>query len=87
MVAFFDYAWYYLFMKRVDKQRELNEAIVSLDDFAVEYNKTLPPGFPKASPERLRKFQLAYPLLFKDGNAWSIDKHRKRFMDWHNTHH
>ena len=74
-------------MKRVDKDRELNEARTSLVSFAESYNRMLAPGFPHASSQALQKFQTAYPLLFKDANSWSIDKHRKRFMDWHSTHY
>lgn len=74
-------------MKRVDKERELNEARTSLANFAEAYNRMLAPGFPHASPKALAQFQSAYPLLFKDENSWSIDKHRKRFMDWYASHH
>lgn len=73
-------------MKRRDVQRELNEAVTSLSHFAEVYNKTLPLGFPHASNRALQKFQTLYPLLFKGDNSWSIDKHRKRFMDWHASH-
>lgn len=73
-------------MKRVDKERELNEARTSLVSFAEAYNRMLAPGFPHASNKALQRFQAAYPLLFKDENSWSIDKHRKRFMDWYASH-
>ncbi len=74
-------------MKRPDMQQQLNEALTSLSSFAETYNKTLPLGFPHASNKALEKFRALYPLLFKDDNSWSINKHRKRFMDWHATQH
>ncbi len=73
-------------MKRVDKEREANEAFVSLANFAESYNKILPPRFPRASEKILKQFQTAYPTLFKNGDSWSIDKHRKRLMDWLASH-
>lgn len=59
-----------------------NQELVSLADFMDSYNKSAPKNFPRASKEALEEFQQAYPSLFKNKNAWSIDKHRKRFMDW-----
>ena len=51
------------------------------------YNKSLPTGYPAASAAKLEKFRNAYPQLFKAGaNLWSIDKHRKRVMDWLSSH-
>jgi len=73
-------------MKRVDKERELNEARTSLVNFATAYNRMLAPGFPHASPKALTAFRASYPLLFKNDDSWSIDKHRKRFMDWYASH-
>ena len=69
-------------MKHVDKEQEANEALVSPAVFTEFYNKTIPLGWPRASVKALRQFQIAHPLLFRNGDAWSIDKHRKRFMDW-----
>lgn len=74
-------------MRGPDPQRELNEAFTPISIFAESYNKTLPSGFPRASEKILREFQTAYPLLFKHSGGWSINKHRKRFMDWYMTHH
>ncbi|MBI3305279.1 hypothetical protein HYZ80_03090 [Candidatus Parcubacteria bacterium] len=74
-------------MIRRDLKQEANKALTSLASFAEVYNKTLPVGFPRASGKALREFQMAYRPLFKSGDGWSIDKHRKRFMDWHTTHH
>lgn len=46
------------------------------------YNKSIPVSFPHASLKTLKKFQVTHPILFKHGDEWSIDKHRKRLMDW-----
>ena len=73
-------------MRYVHKDKEINEALVPIFNFAEMYNKSLPVGFPKASSKALKEFQVAYPALFKGGDDnWSIDKHRKRFMDWNST--
>ena len=55
---------------------------VPLLAFLASYNESLPSGFPRASAEVLHRFQASYPALFRKGDAWSIDKHRKRLMDW-----
>ncbi|MDO8523491.1 MAG: hypothetical protein Q7S12_04425, partial [bacterium] len=60
----------------------LNQNVTTLAVFVESYNKSVPEGFPKASAKSLRKFQAAYPTLFKNGDDWSIDKHRKKLMDW-----
>ncbi|OGZ08165.1 MAG: hypothetical protein A3D65_03420 [Candidatus Lloydbacteria bacterium RIFCSPHIGHO2_02_FULL_50_13] len=46
------------------------------------YNKSIPAEFPRASVKSLKRFQAMHPGLFKNGNEWSIDKHRKKLMDW-----
>ena len=46
------------------------------------YNKSIPDGFPVVSVSILKKFQALHPILFKNGDEWSIDKHRKKLMDW-----
>ncbi len=65
-----------------DKILALNQNVTTLAIFIESYNKSIPEGFPKASVKTLRKFQSVYPALFKRGDDWSIDKHRKKLMDW-----
>jgi hypothetical protein len=55
---------------------------VSSVDFMESYNKTLPAGFPRLTGELLKKFRVESPAFFKDGELWSIDKHRKAVVDW-----
>ena len=65
---------------------EINQEITSLISFMESYNESTPKSFPRASVETLKQFQETNPSLFQNKNAWSIDKHRKRFMDWHSSH-
>lgn len=75
---------------------ELNQAHTTIEVFMKAYNQTLPQGFPVVSVSMLKKFQEIYPALFsvKGGSAsggknkeeWSIEKHRKKLMDWLPAH-
>lgn len=61
---------------------KLNQIVVSLADFMESYNKSVPINFPRVSVKTLKHFQTLYPILFKHTGGWSIDKHRKKLMDW-----
>lgn len=50
--------------------------------FVQYYNKNVPEAFPRASLHTLIKFQETHPGLFEKNNEWTIDKHRKKLMDW-----
>ncbi|OGC84861.1 hypothetical protein A3F55_00045 [Candidatus Adlerbacteria bacterium RIFCSPHIGHO2_12_FULL_53_18] len=50
--------------------------------FLQYYNQNTPEQFPRATTESLQKFKAAHAELFKDTNEWTIDKHRKKLMDW-----
>lgn len=67
---------------RGNTELKLNEVKTSLADFMESYNKSIPAGFPRPSVKLLKTFQALHPMLFKHGDEWSIDKHRKRLMDW-----
>jgi hypothetical protein len=69
----------------VESERSLRER--SLTDFLNSYNKNLPFEFPSATQAALLKFKEEYPSLFKDNMSWSLDKHRKKFMDWLPQYH
>jgi hypothetical protein len=73
-------------MRQRNRELELNQAITSLADFLESYNQSIPAGFPRASVKVLKQFQEAYPILFKRGDEWSIDRHRKRLLDWLLSH-
>ncbi|MBI2023447.1 hypothetical protein HYT01_02710 [Candidatus Giovannonibacteria bacterium] len=69
-------------MKRKDPVLELNMTYTTLVVFLEAYNKSIPVGFPAASVKTLKAFQTIYPSLFKHGDSWSIERHRKKVMDW-----
>lgn len=64
----------------VDKVR--SEERHSLGTFLKLYNEALPPEFPRASRSLLALYQQSYIGQFKDDGLWSLDAHRKKFMDW-----
>ena len=61
---------------------EKNQLGTSLASFMESYNKEVPNNFPPASVKTLKQFQDAYPSFFRKEDEWSVDKHRKKFMDW-----
>ena len=73
-------------MKRKNDELAINQNITSLNEFLENYNKNIPPGYLHASVKSLKRFQTVYPALFKNGDEWSVDKHRKKLMDWLTSH-
>ena len=73
-------------MRRKNDAHELNKVMTSAVIFMESYNKSVPSGFPRVSAKALKKFQSVHPTLFKHGDDWSIDRHRKRLMDWLISH-
>ena len=69
-------------MRTKNKDWEANQAMTTMASFMANYNKNAPECFPKATVEYVRKFQAAHASLFKNADEWTIDKHRKKFMDW-----
>lgn len=69
-------------MRKFPKEPNLSEMQISLGDFLKSYNQNMPESFPRASAALLKKFKDSHPLLFKHGNLWSLDEHRKKIMDW-----
>jgi len=55
---------------------------LSLMDFIRSYNENMPSGYALASEEQLLQFKSDHVSLFKNGDMWSIDQHRKRIIDW-----
>lgn len=62
--------------------QEFNERATSVSVFLEYYNRNIPASYPQATAKALKQFQSAYPSLFENNEEWSIDKHRKRLMDW-----
>lgn len=69
-------------MKDKNNPLDLNQIKIPILNFMESYNKSVPVSFPRVSIKILKKFQTLHPILFKHSNEWSIDKHRKRVMDW-----
>ncbi|MBI2039415.1 MAG: hypothetical protein HYT22_04060 [Candidatus Niyogibacteria bacterium] len=65
-----------------DNELKLNQNGTTMLVFMESYNASIPAGFPHASAKALKHFQSVHPALFKHGDEWSIDKHRKHLMDW-----
>ncbi len=73
-------------MRTKNIELERNQIKTSISDFLESYNKSVPVSFPRASMKVLKQFQALHPILFKHGDEWSIDRHRKRVMDWIPSH-
>lgn len=71
---------------RKNSEPDLNFVGVKTKDFVQYYNENVPEAFPRASLQTLLKFQDAYPGLFSESKEWTIDKHRKKLMDWLSSH-
>jgi hypothetical protein len=69
-------------MKKYAEELKISEAQVSLPDFMKSYNENIPQGFPHATTPLLKKFKDLHATLFKHGDMWSLDQHRKKLMDW-----
>lgn len=69
------------------KEPRVSELVTLLPRFMESYNQSIPEGFPRATAKNLEEFQTAFPVLFRSGSGWSIDKHRKRVMDWLSSRH
>lgn len=69
-------------MKTKNEDYEKNLECTTFAVFMKSYNGTFPERFPRATEAKPRAFQKAQPRLFKDGNLWSLVKHRKKLMDW-----
>lgn len=73
-------------MRGPDVDRERSERGLSINEFLASYNEGLPPEYPRATIAILNIFAKTYPELFKKREAWSLDVHRKRVMDWLPSH-
>ena len=69
-------------MKGPDLDRERSEEKHTLVSFLKIYNKGIPSAFPRASLPLLEQYRALFPSQFKSDELWSLDLHRKKFMDW-----
>ncbi len=58
------------------------EMQISISDFLKSYNKNMPATFPRATLSLLNSFRETHTTIFKHGDLWSLDQHRKKLMDW-----
>lgn len=58
------------------------EIRMSISDFLKSYNQNMPAAFPRATLPLLHSFQETHAAIFKHGDLWSLDQHRKKLMDW-----
>lgn len=69
-------------IKKNDNQPDVNTIGKSAAVFTQYYNENIPGIFPQVTAKDLEKFRVAHPNLFKGSSEWTIDKHRKKLMDW-----
>lgn len=58
-----------------------NTSDEQLNKFIEDYNKLFNVPANKANESICQRYRVEHPNEFKTSD-WSIDKHRKRFMDW-----
>lgn len=68
-------------MKGPDPDRVRSEQKRSSAEFLTLYNEGLPTGFPRATAPLLAEYKSRFTDQFK-GGFWSLELHRKKFMDW-----
>ncbi len=69
-------------MNKPEKEIHPSMIQITLSEFLVSYNKNMPATFPRASTALLLRFREVHPVLFKQGDLWSLDQHRKKFFEW-----
>lgn len=69
-------------MRKDPNEIRLNEVRLSISEFLESFNQNMPENFPKVSESELIRFKDEHKSLFRKGNAWSLDDHRKKVMDW-----
>ena len=69
-------------MKAYSKNLAVSQMQITLSDFLNSYNNNIPEGYPQATAALLEKYKETHSSLFKHGDNWSLDTHRKKIMDW-----
>lgn len=88
MIVKLQVLWYSKKVKNNYKQEQaVNLAEMETENFIDYYNQNIPDSFPKATKEALAQFQVSHTALFADSKLWTIDKHRRRLMDWLPSYH
>ncbi|OGL78158.1 hypothetical protein A3J43_01750 [Candidatus Uhrbacteria bacterium RIFCSPHIGHO2_12_FULL_54_23] len=68
--------------KPKDLLLEKSQKVISSSEFLRSYNESIPAAFPPATAAALEEFATMNGRLFSARGAWSLEKHRKRLMDW-----
>jgi uncharacterized membrane-anchored protein YhcB (DUF1043 family) len=69
-------------MKKYPAELKISEMQITQADFLKSYNQNMPSSFPRASASLLNKFREEHQSLFKHGDMWSLDLHRKKVIEW-----
>ncbi len=69
-------------MKKYPQELKISEMQITRADFLKSYNQNIPATFPQASTPLLNKFREQHESLFKHGDMWSLDLHRKKLIEW-----
>ncbi len=69
-------------MKSFSKKFDPSENLMSVKEFLLSYNATIPENFPKASFALLLQYRQEHQSFFKHEDQWSLSEHRKKIMDW-----
>jgi hypothetical protein len=69
-------------MKKYPPELKISELQITQADFLKSYNLNMPAQFPRASTSLLNKFKEEHSSLFKHGEMWSLDLHRKKLIEW-----
>jgi len=69
-------------MSKYTNNLKENQIHTTSIEFLKSYNENIPTGYTRASSAHLKEFKEEHPSLFKQGDLWSLDQHRKKLMDW-----
>ena len=65
-----------------EKDSNLHEVLMPLDEFLKSFNQNMPANFPQVSETQLLEFKKDHESFFKNGKFWSLEQHRKKVIDW-----
>ena len=69
-------------MKKLSERIVADERPLTNAEFLESYNTNMPEGYPHVSLQILQRFKDAHPALFKPASTWSLERHRKRMIEW-----
>ncbi|MDO8521324.1 MAG: hypothetical protein Q7S52_04365 [bacterium] len=69
-------------MAKRTPEPKMYEMQIPIADFLRLYNTNMPLTFPRASTALLNRFREEHASLFKHGDMWSLDLHRKKVIEW-----